>query len=124
MNQVQVPSYPPPFFSPNQHITAAVPPFYGQSGSDFFPNQSADYQPGYPQNNLTVFNPSAQVFIPPGDQLQANIYKAPPPIPAAQKNYPNTTTTTTRPVKPVNSTNFNSDPNLLLSLNKPPTPLA
>ena len=127
MNQVQVPSYPPPFFNPSQHMAPTVPPFYTQAGSDYFPNQSTEYQTGYPQNNLTVFNPSAQVFIPPGDQLQAAIYKAPPPIPPAQKNYPTTTASTLRPVKPVTNTSFNSgspDPNLILSLNKPPTPLA
>eukprot|EP00092_Neocalanus_flemingeri_P014343 GFUD01015471.1.p1 GENE.GFUD01015471.1~~GFUD01015471.1.p1 ORF type:complete len:1084 (+),score=275.69 GFUD01015471.1:206-3457(+) len=129
MNQVQVPSYPPPFFNPAQHMAPGVPPFYTTAGGDYFPNQPADYQTGYPQNNLTVFNPSAQVFIPPApeEQLQAAIYKAPPPIPPAQKNYPPTTTSTSRPVKAVTNTSFNSgtpDPNLIISLNKPPTPLA
>eukprot|EP00090_Calanus_glacialis_P045897 TRINITY_DN8771_c0_g1_i1.p1 TRINITY_DN8771_c0_g1~~TRINITY_DN8771_c0_g1_i1.p1 ORF type:complete len:1155 (-),score=284.07 TRINITY_DN8771_c0_g1_i1:295-3714(-) len=126
MNQVQVPSYPPPFFNPSQHM-APVPPFYAQSGTDYFPNQPADFQTGFPQNNLTVFNPSAQVFVPPVDQLPAPIYKAPPPIPAAQKTYQPTTVSNTRPVKPAANPSFNSgspDPNLIISLNKPPTPLA
>jgi len=128
INQVQVPvpSYPPPFFNHSQHM-APVPPFYTQSGTDYFPNQPADFQAGYPQNNLTVFNPSAQVFVPPGDQVPAPIYKAPPPIPTAQKNYQPTVVPNSRPSKQTTNPNFNSsvpDPNLLISLNKPPTPLA
>lgn len=129
MNQVQVPSYshPPPFFNHSQHM-APVPPYYTQSGTDFFPNQSADFQAGYPHNNMTVFNPSAQVFVPPGDQLPASMYKAPPPMPSAQKTYPPNinTVSNSRPSKPANK-NFNAgseDSNLMISLNKPPTPLA
>jgi len=125
MNQVQVPSYPPPFFNHTQHMTQ-VSPFYTQPGGDFYSNQPPEYQTGYPPNNLTVFNPSAQVFIPPGDPHAANIYKAPPPIHSAQKNYPPTSTSSSRPTKNPLSTSYNTgsqDPTMV-SLTKPPTPLA
>ena len=92
---MMVPSYPPPFYNQPQ-------PFYNPpANTDYFP-QSSDFTPGYQQNNMTVFNPSAQMFIPP------------PPFSNNQKqNLP--------PSKPQYPEN---EPGLMISLNKPPNPLS
>merc|ERR550539_1275618 len=68
---MMVPSFPPPFYNQPQ-------PFYPPGNSEYFPG-SSDFTPGYQQT--TVFNPTAQMFLPPADQLQTHIYKAPPPGP-------------------------------------------
>ena len=103
---MMVPSFPPPFYNQPQ-------PFYPPGNSEYFPG-SSDFTPGYQQT--TVFNPTAQMFLPPADQLQTHIYKAPPPGPPfsnnQKQNFPS--------AKPYQD----SDPNLMISLNKPPNPLS
>ena len=109
MNPVPVPSYPPPFYPP-----APVPSYYGSAGPEFY--TAGEFGPGYQQaGGLTVFNPTAQVFVPPGPEPgPPHLYKAPPPFPGPA------TAPTPRPAKPA----VQADPALLLPLNRPPAPVA
>ena len=122
MSQVQVPSYPPPFY--NQPHMQGAGPYFNASNSDFYPQPSpADYSAGYQgqPSNLSVFNPTAQVYVPTQPD-HSHVYKAPPPFTnqAQSKGFTNS-----KPFPTPTSTSMDSsDPNLMLSLNKPPNPLS
>ena len=117
MTGVQVPSYPPPYYN-------STHPYY-HTPTDFYPggagNTGDHYTGGY---QGPVFTPH-QVFIPPADQLQSQVYKAPPPFAQHQSK---SFTSQPRPSAAAASNHFDhpggSDPGLVLALNKPPNPLS
>jgi hypothetical protein len=151
---VPVPSFPPPFFTSPRH---QGPQYYTQhapvSTSYTFHQQQlpqAEYAayhevPVAPVvTSTTTFNPAAQVFVPPAEQLQPGLYQSPPPAVVAvppTASYHNTTqrpnhqhranpsaglhhnTSTSSNVINNNNTVLKNDPNLLVSLKSPPAPL-
>ena len=101
MSQVQVPSYPPPFY--NQPHMQGAGPYFNASNSDFYPQPSpADYSAGYQgqPSNLSVFNPTAQVYVPTQPD-HSHVYKAPPPFTnqAQSKGFTNSKTKESVPNK-------------------------
>ena len=115
VSTVPVPSYPPPYYNQTQ------PHYYNQS--DYYPpdytGQQGGYQPG--QNNISVFNPSAQVYVPDQTAAAAHVYKAPPPF-TQNKSYSSSPKPFT--TFDASSSSSSNDPNLMLALNKPPNPLS
>merc|ERR1719189_1812915 len=117
---VQVPSYPPPYFQQ----AAMAQPFYNQQpGPDYFPN-TGDYSTSYqqPPSTMSVFNPTAQVYLPPAGSTpdhSAHVYKPPPSsINRGQnKSYQHSAASNIYD-------GGNGDPGPILALNKPPNPLS
>ena len=130
---VQVPSYPPP--APAYYNSSHAGTYYAPAHTDYYAGGSAgDYGAGYQGgNHVPVFAPhlssAAQVYIPPADQLQSQVYKAPPPF--SNQHQGKSFSSQARPPAASNpaSNHFeqhgsSSDPNLVLALNKPPNPLS
>ena len=125
MTAVPVPSYPPPFYPQLPGVPAQ--PYL--AAPEFYPGQAPEY--GYPHQpaaaNVSVFNPSAQVYIPPAPaDSHAHSYKAPPPV-AAQpqtKPFPPSSAAKQFPSSSSYEQQPGPDPGLMLALSKPPNPLS
>ena len=119
-----VPAYPPPAAYYQQ--AAMTPPFYGGQAAptqqEYFTG-GGDFSTGgfQPQSNMSVFNPSAQVYVPPGQTSvpdhSPHMFK-PPPASRGQggKSYHGAT-----------SNMYDggaAEPGLMLGLNKPPNLLS
>lgn len=170
MNQMMsVPSFPPPFFPGGRHpgLASGVPQYYAQppvaanylAGTyqhhHHHQQHQADYAP-YQEpaavvvtsTTTTAFNPSAQAFVPPAEQIQPGMYQSPPPAVIAtpslssssyhhqpqqraphqqQQRVPATLSGAHHTVSSSSNINNNMhkkpDPSLLVSLKSPPTPL-
>ena len=154
-----VPSFPPPFYpASNRHPGLApgggMPQFYAQQQQHVVPvtanyHMTGSYHPHHQTDYIpyqdtiaavvtsspattstpTAFNPAAQVFVPPAEQIQpSGLYHSPPPQllaaapPSSAYHYQRTPNT----LQNISSNNNNinkPDPNLLVSLKSPPAPL-
>ena len=117
-----VPAYPPPGAYYQQ--AAMTQPFYGQQQQEYFTGGTGDFSAGFQphQSNMSVFNPSAQVYVPPAQtpvpEPSSHMYKPPPPASRGQgKSYHNSASA-------LYDGGSASDPGLMLALNKPPNPLS
>jgi len=132
---VQVPSFPPPFFADVHHMPQGhnvhVAPFHPQTvvttQNDWTTHDH--YCPnGYgqeAQSNLAVFNPPTPMYMQP---VTDSMYQTPPPVFSRAPNASFSSSHVAQPKKsppePANIKSYSSDSNLLLTLNKAPTPMA
>ena len=119
-----VPAYPPPAAYYQQ--AAMTQPFYGQQAQQEYFAGGGDFTAGFPphQNNMSVFNPSAQVYVPPVQTSvpdhSSHMYKPPPQASRGQNKSYHSTASNMYDGGIVTGT----DPGLMLALNKPPNPLS
>ena len=114
-----VPAYPPPAAYYQQ--AAMTQPFYGQQAQQEYFTGAGDFAAGF-QNNMSVFNPTAQVYVPPVQTSvpDHSMYKPPPQASRGQNKSYHSAASNMYDGGIVTGT----DPSLMLALNKPPNPLS
>ena len=113
MTPVQVPTFPPPYYSPA--------PYYNTPAGDYYQGQPEyqGYQGQPAPGNVSVFNP-AQVFIPPVTTVQQS-----GPVQYKPSSYSGQQSHKSFSNKQFsNSSSYDQSSDLVLALNKPPNPLS